>query len=410
MKHIIFQVVSLVLIVSLAVFAAGCAKKDTSSTEENTTAAETRAEVTQGETTMTQSQTVGVTTAVETTKPTAAAATMTVDTALRQEIINVMKHRSFSGAFRVSKGGKLVCEGTNGMFSIDGDQPLSLDNRFLIASISKQFCATCILLLRNEGKLSLDDTLAKYYPEYARAGDITLKQMLTMRSGIFDYVSNDGAGFDAYIPYDFSENASEDGNHQAVRDWIFSQELLFEPGERFYYSDSNYFLLAEIVQRISGKSYGDVLRERIFKPLGMNDTGVAEELAHDEKTVPPFFSDKSAPREIYTIGATFGNGGIITTVADMDKWLTALRKHTILDEDSYKEMTTDYSPDDGHYGYGISLNDDGSLWHEGMADSFASYALTDPEEEVNVFIVTNNAYARFSEFRGLVNEILNDVM
>ena len=185
---------------------------------------------------------------------------------------------------------------------------------------------------------------------------------------------------------------------------------MFEPGERFYYSDSNYFLLAEIVQRINGKSYGDVLRERIFKPLGMNDTGVAEELAHDEKTVPPFFSDKSAPREIYTIGATFGNGGIITTVADMDKWLTALRKHTILDEDSYKEMTTDYSPDDGHYGYGISLNDDGSLWHEGMADSFASYALTDPEEEVNVFIVTNNAYARFSEFRGLVNEILNDVM
>lgn len=410
MKHIIYQVVSVVLIVSLAVFSAGCAKTDTSPENESTTAAQTRAEVTQAETAATHAETVGGTKATEETKPAATQAISTVDDALEQELKNTMKQRKFSGVFYVSKGGKLLCEGTNGKFSIDGDQPLSLDNRFLIASISKQFCATCVLLLRNEGKLSLDDTLDKYYPEYARAGDITLRQMLTMRSGIYDYVSNDGSGFDAYIPYDFSENASEDGNHQAVRDWIFSQELLFEPGTNFYYSDSNYFLLAEIVQRISGKSYGDVLRERIFKPLGMNDTGVAEELAHDEKTVPPFFSDKSAPREIYTIGATFGNGGIITTAADMDKWLTALREHMILDEESYEEMTTDYSPEGGHYGYGISLNDDGSLWHEGMADSFASYALTDPDEKVNVFIVTNNAYARFSEFRELVNEILNKVM
>lgn len=410
MKHIIYQIVSVVLIVSLAVFSAACAKTDTSPTEENPTAAETRAAVTQAATAATQAQTVVGTKAAEETKPAATQAASAVDTALQEEIKSAMKRSSFSGVFRVSKGGKLLCEGANGRFSIDSDQPLSLDDRFLIASLSKQFCATCILLLRNEGKLSLDETLDKYYPEYKRAGDITLKQMLSMRSGIYDYVSNDGSGFDAYIPYDFSETASEDGNHQAVRDWIFSQDLLFEPGERFYYSDSNYFLLAEIVQKISGKSYGDVLRERIFKPLGMNDTGVAEELAHDEKTVPPFFSNKTAPREIYTIGATFGNGGIITTAADMDKWLTALREHTILDEKSYEEMTTDYSPEDGHYGYGISLNEDGSLWHEGMADSFASYAMTDPEEEVNVFIVCNNAFARFTEFRSLVNEILNDIM
>ena len=328
------------------------------------------------------------------------------DTTLQEKLEVKMKEYGFSGVYRVSKNKKVLCEGANGTFGDGSDRPITLDTLFPIASISKQFCATCVLLLREEGKLDLDQTLDKYYPEYSRAGDITLKNMLTMRSGIPDYVSN-GVGFDAYIKYDFSDKASEEGNHQAVRDWIFAQPLLFEPGKEFSYSDSNYFLMAEIVQTVTGKRYGDVLREFIFEPLGMKDTGVAEELAHSERMAPTVADGQKAHMEVYTIGATFGNGGIITTAADMDLWQTSLREHTILSERCTKEMTTDYSPESGHYGYGIFVGSNGALAHDGGADSYASYEYTIPEKGYNLFVVTSDAGAGFSE---LIHELFTETL
>ena len=374
MKRFVIKTISLLLILSVVFFAAACGKSDSARTPTDAgKSQETAVQASSG------------------------------DSALQRKLNQKMVEYGFSGVYRVSKNGEVVSEGANGMFSPDSDRPITVDDLFPIASVSKQFCATCILLLREEGKLDLGDTLDKYYPEYARAKDITLKQMLTMRSGIPDYVSN-GVSFDAYIAYDFSDAATEEGNHQAVRDWIFAQPLLFEPGESFSYSDSNYFLLAEIVQTISKKSYGDVLRERIFKPLQMNDTGVCEELAHSERMVAPVNEDKH--KEVYTIGATFGNGGIITTVADMDKWLTSLREHTILNEACYQEMTTVYSPE-FNYGYGICVSSEGALSHEGAADSYASLAYTIPEKGYNLFVVTNNVNDGFA---GLIYEIWNDTL
>ena len=99
---------------------------------------------------------------------------------LQQRLEKKMQQYRFSGVCRVSKNGKVLCEGANGTLSPDSDQPITLDNQFPIASISKQFCATCVLLLREEGKLDLDETLDKYYPEYSRAKDITLKNMLIL--------------------------------------------------------------------------------------------------------------------------------------------------------------------------------------------------------------------------------------
>ncbi len=375
MKRFIYQAISLMLILSVMLLTAACGKTDPPRTEESTTAEEPKA---RGE--------IG----------------------MQEKLENMLKQYAFSGVFIVSKNGKVLCEAANGTLRPDGSDPITVDNLFAIASVSKQFCAACVLLLREEGKLDLNDTLDRYYPEYPAAKDITLKQMLTMRSGIPDYVSN-GAGFDAYIAYDFGDTATEEGNHQAVRDWLFAQPLLFQPGTQFSYSDSNYFLLAEIVERISGERYGDYLREHIFAPLGMNDTGVCEELARSDRLAPPVSDGEERHKEITTIGATFGNGGIITTAADMDKWLTSLRENSILSEACFKEMTTDESPDGAHYGYGIFVNADGSLYHDGACDSYASFAYTIPKEGYNFFIVTNNVNAGFSELiREIMKETLSD--
>ena len=373
MKQILFRITALLLIAALALTVAACGDSGKDTEKKTVIEKETQS---------------------------------TADAALQQKMEKLMKQYDFSGAFIVSKNGEVVCEGANGTMGPDSDEPITVDSLFAIASVSKQFCATCVLLLREAGKLSLYDTLDKYYPEYYAAEDITLQQMLTMQSGIPDYVSN-GAEFDSYIDYDFSDKATEEGNHQAVRDWIFAQPLLFEPGTDFSYSDSNYFLLAEIVERLSGKPYGDVLREKIFDPLGMDDTGVCEELNRSDRLAQPFLEDEDQHKEIETIGATYGNGGIITTVGDMDKWLTSLREYTILSEKCTEELTTDYSPDYAHYGYGICVNPDGSLYHDGACDSYASYAYTNPEKGYNFFIVTNDVNDGFGS---LIEEIANATM
>ena len=240
MKSFVSKVIALCLIPAVALLTAACGAGDSAGVSSADTKPSTGA----------------VTTSTDGVEASAAGEHQTSANAAGewQEFLEEkMKEYDFSGVVRVSKNGVVLCEGANGLFNYDSGDPITPDNLFPIASVSKQFCAACILLLRDEGKLRLDDTLDKYYPEYARGGDITLKKMLTMRSGIPDYVSN-GVGFDAYIRYDFSDAATEDGNHQAVRDWIFAQPLLFEPGSDCSYSDSNYFLLAEIVQTISKKS------------------------------------------------------------------------------------------------------------------------------------------------------------
>jgi CubicO group peptidase (beta-lactamase class C family) len=138
-----------------------------------------------------------------------------------------------------------------------------------VGSVSKQFCAAAILMLRDKGELSLDDTLSKYFPEYEIGKDITLKQLLSMQSGIYDMV-NEG------VVDDMSADNSEEANTEVIKNWIFSKELKFEPGSTMSYSNSNYFLLGNIVEQVSGEKYMDFLRENIFKPIGMNNTGDPE--------------------------------------------------------------------------------------------------------------------------------------
>ena len=127
------------------------------------------------------------------------------------------------------------------------------------------------MILRDQGKLSVDDTIDKYFPEYSKGKDITIKHLLTMRSGIRDTV---GEGFAGTLPY----TNTEEKNTTLIKEWIFGESLLFEPGSAFRYSNSNYILLADIVEQASGQYYNDFLREYIFDPLDMKHTGLITEV------------------------------------------------------------------------------------------------------------------------------------
>ena len=325
------------------------------------------------------------------------AATADVQALLKEE----MKKLKFYGVARLSKDGE-VYEAANGTVTRDGSEEISADSQFAIGSVSKQFTAACIMLLKEDGKLSVDDTIDKWFPDYTYGSEITVKNLLTMRSGVRDYVNGADAEDEYFKRYNFAEDATEEENRSATRNWIFSKELDFQPDSSAAYSNSNYFLLAEIVEKASQKSFSEYLKEKLLLPLEMNDTGVAEELSGSARLVPQAYDGE--PSEIKTKGIAFGDGGIISTAADMDKWMTSLREHTVLSKEILDEMTTDYSPDSSlHYGYGFIVGSDGSISHEGEIDSYFTHEFTVQGEKYNLFIATNRSqYQKMSELASYI--------
>lgn len=318
---------------------------------------------------------------------------------------------NFNGVVRVSKDGKLVCEAANGKMSSSSNKDIKTDTLFAIASCSKQFTAAAIMILKQDGKLKVSDTIDKYFPKYRYGEDITIKNLLTMRSGISDFLNE----ISSFSKYDPSKNASEKKNRDITRNWIFKQDLKFTPDGLYDYSNSNYFLLAEIVEKVSGKSFGEFLKERIFKPLGMNNTDVNENLAYSDKLAlsDPDPNDlrgiksQNTPLTIRVKGLNVGNGGLISTAADMDRWLTSLREYTVLTKESVKEMTTDYNPLADHYGYGVQITSDGACWHVGALDYYASYSYTIPKKGYNFFAVTNDKNTMTCDIYTFAAEIMN---
>lgn len=253
---------------------------------------------------------------------------------------------------------------------------------FPIGSLSKQFCSTAILMLQEQGKLNVQESITKYFPEYTAAEKVTIEDLLTMRSGISEHQEGLEKG-----EYSLSVNASEAENQQAILNWIYNKDLEFVAGTRFKYSNTNYLLLSMIVEKVTEQSYKDFLVENIFTPLGMKNTGFYEELLNDpelaENTV-----NSNGPIDPELKGLTQGCGDLVSNAKDIDKWLTALGEHTLISEESFKQMTTNYSLNVG-YGYGVYLTQYGGIFHDGAIVSYNCGALVCPKDKFNVFTVSN---------------------
>ncbi|MBQ8056747.1 MAG: beta-lactamase family protein, partial [Ruminococcus sp.] len=268
----------------------------------------------------------------------------------------LMIEYNISGVAYVTHNGRVLCQSARGMQNTAENKPMTIDTLFPIGSNSKQFCAASILLLQEQGKLSVDDKLSKYFPEYTIGKDVTIKNLLTMRSGIRDHVNEDTQYKGHEIPtneYPLSNTATEQENQEAILNWLFTQELKFAPDKMFSYSNTNYLLLSLIVEKVSGMSYSDFVKQNIFTPLGMTNSGFYEELVDSpniaENNELEEYQDYIDP---YMKGLSQGAGDIATNAKDMDKWMTALSKGTLLSEKSFKEMTT---PNNG-YGYGVVVD------------------------------------------------------
>ncbi|MCI0490680.1 MAG: beta-lactamase family protein [Blastocatellia bacterium] len=240
--------------------------------------------------------------------------------------------RAFSGAILIAKGGRVLLSKGYGMANYELGVPNTPQTRFHIASISKPFTAAAIMILQERGLLKVDDLLTKYIPDYPGGDKITLHHMLTHTSGIQNV-----NGFP-----DYNEKSKFPQTTATIVEMFKNKPLLFEPGEKYSYSNSNYNLLAYIIEKVSGLGYGEFLKQNIFDPLDMRDT------AHDGYAGKIIENRASGYAPVGTLGLEnapyldwtikTGNGSLYSTVEDLYKWDRALYTEKVLKKSTLEKV------------------------------------------------------------------------
>lgn len=294
----------------------------------------------------------------------------------------VLEQQRYQGIVCLTRYGEVIYQRATG--EDEEGNPLTADTSIYIGSTSKQFCAAAVMLLRDQGKLSVDDTIDKYFPEYESGRKITIKNLLTMRSGIRDMV-NQGNPDEMEI----GPEKSEKDNIAGLNKWIFNEPLLFEPDTAYAYSNSNFLLLSEIVEQVSGQYYNDFIREKIFEPLGMSHSGFITEVGDHPAWAENMVHDDTV-RELSVKGIARGAGDVIISAPDMAKWMEGLISGKVVGMDTYREMTTDYSPDNGEkYGYGLMLYFAGGAGHPGRISFYSAVNYFNPDNGFCLFCDSN---------------------
>lgn len=313
-----------------------------------------------------------------------------VNGGLKVQLNSLLRKYNFEGIVYLTHHGQVVyryVSGTN-----DLGQPLTIESPMYICSVSKQFCAAAILMLRDQGKLRLEDRLSKYFPSYTIGRNITLKDLLTMRSGIVRDVDPMLAKPERYAILTPEEQ------EKAFKGYVFNHPLLFDPGTDYAYSNNGYRLLSYVVEKVSGRNYEDFIRLNIFEPLGMTHSGFHTEVPeHPEWGLT--YDNIMATGQIPILAQ--GSGGIVTTAADLDKWMTALRTGKVISMKSYREMTTGYSviPEtELSYGYGLQSSIRDGWGHDGINQSYTSRIFFSEAYDLNFYIVTNKTPETLQSF------------
>ncbi len=286
----------------------------------------------------------------------------------------------------VIQDGELVVRRGYGLSELETGIEAGPTTNYRLASVSKQFTAAAILLLAEDGKLTLDDRLRRWLPSLPVAADaITLRQLLTHTSGLVDYED---------VMADVS--TAQLGDADVLRLLQLQDRTYFTPGSQYRYSNSAYALLALIVERACAMPYQDFLRERIFLPLGMHDT-LAYVRGGPEVPHRAFgYSDIDGHwvrTDQSTTSAVLGDGGIYSSIEDLAKWDAALYDDRLLSDTSRAAAFTAQvqvvgEPYQAGYGYGWRITGD-SLWHSGETTGFRNVILRYPQQHLTVILLSN---------------------
>lgn len=294
-------------------------------------------------------------------------------------------------AVAVVKDGQVIHNRGYGIANLDYGLPIKSDSVFYMASVSKQFTAACIALLAQDGKLSLDDPIQKHIPEIPEyeGGPITVRHLVHHTSGLRDYLM---------LMVLARRNHGDVHTSGDILKLIARQKKTnFRPGEKYLYSNSGYFLMAEIVERVSGRSIREYADEKIFQPLGMHDTHFHDDHTQVVKNRVISYMPRGDGYQVSYL-ANFdqvGSGGLLSTLDDMLKWDRNFEKNRVGSDGFLKLMTTLGKLNDGSeldYAFGLSLGEYKGLstvGHGGSMMGFRTQLLRFPEERVSVIVLSN---------------------
>jgi CubicO group peptidase (beta-lactamase class C family) len=270
--------------------------------------------------------------------------------------------------------------------------PVTTQTIFRIGSITKQFTASAILKLQEEGKLSINDRFSKYFPDFPRGNEVTLHQLLNHTSGIHDPTAAD-------VP-DILSRVAKPITSKALVEEIAKFPYDFDPGTKWRYDNSGYTLLGYIVEKVSGQSFGDFLREKFFRPLGMADTGVYRgNLVLPHQAMGYTMGKNGFERPIYIDPSwNGGDGAIYSTVEDLYRWNEAIFNGRALDAASLKAaftpVATKASQLNSGLGYGFgwfvrSYRGLREVSHSGEVPGFVGMLVRLPDEQFTVVVLAN---------------------
>jgi D-alanyl-D-alanine carboxypeptidase len=256
---------------------------------------------------------------------------------------------NFSGVVFVTREGGVLFQETYGKADHELDVPVKPYTRFFIASVTKTFTAAAVLLLKDRGVLELDDAVGDYIEEFPHGDRITVRHLLEHSSGLFNY----------YALPDYGELSRRfyEGPADVVA-LVGDEALQFEPGTRRAYNNINYTALAWLIERVSGVSFAEFLRQELLAPLGLHDTGyitdVKELITNLAKSYDPVGMESFQKSRYYDRSMAVGAGSMYSTASDLARWVEAVTGGGLLSEESRELMLT---PQWGGFGYGWLLTD-----------------------------------------------------
>lgn len=293
-----------------------------------------------------------------------------------------------SASVAIVQHGKLVYARAYGLATLQPPIAATPDMRYSIGSISKQFTAAAILLLQQQGKLSLNDAVGKYVPDLTRGNDVTIREILSHTSGYQDYWPED---------YVMTPMLQPETSQQILDKWG-KMPLDFEPGTQWQYSNTNFVIAGRIVEAVTHESLMDFLTQNVFRTLGMHSVWNSDQEQLTRVDATAYYRHALGPLRIAPkegAGWMFAAGELAMTAHDLALWDESLIARSLLQPESYKEMFTPVALKDGkdtHYGLGVQVVErDGhrAIEHSGEVSGFVSDNVVLVDDGAAVVVLTN---------------------
>jgi CubicO group peptidase (beta-lactamase class C family) len=323
------------------------------------------------------------------------------------EVIERKIKRGFNGSILVAQGGITLADTVYGLAIFEDSIPITKTTPFQIASLSKTFTSIAIMKLMEEGKLSLDLTVKDYFPLFPYSG-VTLRSLLSHRSGL------------PYYEYTFDLKARKEKifpTNALLMEWFSeaspSPKAYNLPDHYFSYNNTNFAILAAIVEKVSNENFGHFLSNKIFQPLGMSNSVTVNYLVDSLPRTYGYQNGRRIPFDIYD--SILGDKGVFSTTQDLLKWYNALRSEKIISKESLREIYTPRSfeyPGLRNYGYGFRLwlNDKQQtdyIYHTGWWKGYNCIMFFDLREDFVIILLSNRYNKDVYNIKDIINVLHN---